>query len=362
MSWGREASGTLRILAAATTLPAMDPVSQGALGAALAQSGGNGRKLTAIGVCGALAGMAPDLDVLIRSSTDPLLFLDYHRQFTHSLLFIPLGAFLVALPLMWLLRRTLSRAQVYLACLLGFATHGLLDACTSYGTQLLWPFSDLRIAWNLVPVVDPLFTVPLLVAVIAAAWRRDKRFAFIGIAWALLFVLAGWIQHQRANEAAGALAATRGHGPERLTVKPSFGNIVLWKSIYTHEGRYFVDALHAARAIRWCGGSSADALDIGRDLPNLDPGSQQYRDLERFRWFSDDFLSYGKADRSINDIRYSLVPDEIAPLWGIRLNPDAPVDQHATWWTDRRPGRVQREKFLALLRGGSCQPIVRSAP
>ena len=61
----------------------MDPLSQGVLGAALPQAtAARGRYAGSAGVLGFLAGMAADLDVLIRSSTDPLLFLEYHRQFT----------------------------------------------------------------------------------------------------------------------------------------------------------------------------------------------------------------------------------------------------------------------------------------
>ena len=62
----------------------MDPISQGTVGAAFAQSTANKRNIAKVGVVGFLAGLAPDLDVLIRSSTDPVLFLEYHRQFTHS--------------------------------------------------------------------------------------------------------------------------------------------------------------------------------------------------------------------------------------------------------------------------------------
>lgn len=66
----------------------MDPVSQGTLGAVFAQTQGSAKYLGKAALIGALAGMAPDLDVLIRSNEDPLLFLEFHRQFTHSLLFI----------------------------------------------------------------------------------------------------------------------------------------------------------------------------------------------------------------------------------------------------------------------------------
>ena len=67
----------------------MDPLTQGVVGAALPQAT---RRKTQVGIAGAfgfVAGMAADLDVLIRSETDPLLFLEYHRQFTHSLIFVP---------------------------------------------------------------------------------------------------------------------------------------------------------------------------------------------------------------------------------------------------------------------------------
>ena len=75
----------------------MDPVTQSALGASLAQTQSNSNKVWAAAILGCIGGLAPDLDVLISSSEDPLLFLEYHRQFTHSLIFIPFGSLLVSL-------------------------------------------------------------------------------------------------------------------------------------------------------------------------------------------------------------------------------------------------------------------------
>ena len=70
----------------------MDPITQGVVGAAASQLVSRRTEKIAAGVIGFLSGMAADLDVLISSSTDPLLFLEFHRHFTHSLIFIPLGA------------------------------------------------------------------------------------------------------------------------------------------------------------------------------------------------------------------------------------------------------------------------------
>ena len=117
----------------------MDPISQGTVGAAFAQSTANKKNILRIGIIGFLAGLAPDLDVLIRSTDDPILFLEYHRQFSHSLFFIPFGSLFVALLIFPLVKGSMGFKTVYLASFLGYATHGLLDACTSYGTQLFWP-------------------------------------------------------------------------------------------------------------------------------------------------------------------------------------------------------------------------------
>jgi inner membrane protein len=81
----------------------MDPITQGVLGASLPQSAARRSEVAIAGLLGFLAGMSADLDVLIRSSTDPLLFLEYHRQFTHSLVFIPLGGLICSLVLYFLI-------------------------------------------------------------------------------------------------------------------------------------------------------------------------------------------------------------------------------------------------------------------
>ena len=73
----------------------MDPLSQGIVGSVAAQQKSSKEKILLITIIGFLSGMAPDLDVFIRSSHDPLLAIEFHRQFTHSLAFIPIGALIV---------------------------------------------------------------------------------------------------------------------------------------------------------------------------------------------------------------------------------------------------------------------------
>jgi inner membrane protein len=316
----------------------MDPFTQGALGAALPQATRKKSHVRIAGVLGFLSGMAADLDYLLRSSSDPLLFLEYHRQFTHSLAFIPVGGVLMALALHWILGRrwNLGFRQTALYCTLGYATHALLDAATSYGTMLLWPFSDERFAWKIVSVVDPLFTLPLAGLVLISALRRKPVFARVALVWAAAYLALGVVQHRTALEMARDIAQNRGHAPVRLEVKPSFGNIVVWKTLYEVDGRYYVDAVRAGIAPTVYEGASVPTLDIARDLPWLQPQSQQARDIERFRRFSDGYISQNPENsNSVIDVRYSLIPNEVAALWSVEVDRHAAQADHARFRTHR---------------------------
>lgn len=332
----------------------MDPLTQGALGAALPQSTAHPRQVAGAGLLGFLAGMAADLDVLIRSSTDPLRFLEFHRHFTHSLIFIPIGGLLCALALHALIgrRRGLSFRQSWLFCTLGYATHAVLDACTSYGTMLFWPFSNERIAFSTISIIDPLFTLPLLLAVILAARRKNAAYARVGLLWALAYMGLGVWQRNEAIDMGHALAAQRDHQPLRMAAKPSFGNILVWKTVYESGDRFYVDAVRVTFKPRMFEGVSVPKLDIDRDMPWLDQSSQQARDIERFRWFSNGYIARDPLYQNrVIDIRFSMVPNEIEPLWSIELQPQAAPDVHADFLTHRTRDEAATQRLWRMLTG-----------
>jgi inner membrane protein len=233
-------------------------------------------------------------------------------------------------------RRGLSFRQSWVFCTLGYATHAVLDACTTYGTMLFWPFSDQRIAWNTISIIDPLFTLPLLVAVVLGAKRHSPNYARFALVWALGYMTLGLWQRNAAMEMGLELAAQRGHVPQRLEAKPSFANILVWKIVYETESEYYVDAVRATFAPRVYPGDSVDKLVLDRDMPWLDQASQQARDIERFRWFSNGYIARDPlyANRII-DVRYSMIPNEVAPLWSLELHPGAGQGAHATYRVHR---------------------------
>jgi inner membrane protein len=243
------------------------------------------------------------------------------------------------------------------SCLAGFASHCLLDACTSYGTPLLWPFSRERIAFDIVSAVDPLLTLPLLGLVAYGVWSRRAIFALIGISFCLVYLGAGSLQQGRAHRAAMELAAGRGHVPEHIEIKPSLGNILLWRSIYEAAGEFHIDGVRVGIGTRIYEGVRVPRLEVARDFPWLGPELEQWRDVQRFSRFASGYLALDATNRNrIVDIRYSLVPNQFGGFWGIALDPTFARDAHAAYVTMRvRPLAEGRELMAMLFQGETVE-------
>ncbi|MFT4547442.1 MAG: inner membrane protein [Pseudoalteromonas tetraodonis] len=341
----------------------MDPISQGALGAvagALCADRTNIRKATLVSWA---AGMLADADIFISSASDPLLNIEYHRHFSHSLLFIPIGA-LVCAGFFWLITRKrwqLPFRTLYLFSFAGYATAGLLDACTSYGTRLLWPFSDARVAWNIISIIDPIFTLTLLATIAVGVIKKRPAWLRAGLAFACCYLFLGVVQRERTSSLQSILARQRGHhAMEQATVKPSIGNLILWRSIYRDGDRFYVDAIRTGvfgKAIYY-EGVSVPVLTLEGLRDGLPADSALAQDLDRFDHFSDNFLARHPDDPEvISDLRYAALPQSIQPLWGIRVDRKQP-DKHVPFENFRKVSKADRNSLLQMLKG---QPLEDSA-
>ncbi len=331
----------------------MDPVTQGVFGSLWALPAARREQMRSAAVAGWLGGMAPDLDVLIRSSEDTLLAIEYHRHFTHSLTFIPIGSLAVALALWPFFRKRFSFGLLYLWCFLGYASHGLLDACTSYGTYLFWPFSDTRVAFNWISVVDPLYTVPLLILLGVGVWRKRHWAIAVAWGWMLVYMGLGAIQNQRAEQVLEEWADDQDIAVERAVAKPAFANLVLWRAMVDDGEQFHLIAIRNLPGSRnrvWSGGS------VPRfDRQDFDPDSRLGHDLERFDHFSSEWLfrfpAYDSEDEwFVGDFRYAIDPASQRPLWGITFDPNDP-DAPARYTTPRRVLEEEREAFFDRLLG-----------
>lgn len=329
----------------------MDPLSQAVIGAASAQSLDKRTSLKTGLWVGALGGMLPDVDILIRSSSDPLLFLDYHRHFTHSLIFIPAGGLITAAIGRVITRGRETIRSLWLPATLGWATHGLLDSCTSYGTFLLWPFSSARIAWHNVAIIDPLFTLPLLAGVLLAVRRKNRRIAQCVFGIAIAYLFFGLFQRDRAAAAYRDLQRERGHETNSLEVKPSIGNNFLFRGFYAHDGVYQADAIR----VPWWGapkiypGESAQIVDLDTLCAGLEPIHAE--DVRRFADFSAGYIIQDPRHPGIlSDFRYAAVPNAVAPLWGIDLGGAVP-SKHLQFVRFNQVDEDQRSSFVDQLMG-----------
>lgn len=323
----------------------MDPLTQGLLGAAAAQAV-CGRRLRHAWLPGLVGGLIPDLDVLIGSTSDPLLAIEYHRHFTHALAFIPVGGLIAATP--WLLRRRYRPdwQPILGAATLGYATHGLLDACTSYGTQLLWPFSSQRIAWDVVSIIDPVFTLALLLGVVWAALRHTRSAAAVALLFCFAYLGSGWLQRERALDVQAQIAASRGHEMVRGKVFPTLGNQLVWRSLYRAGDTFYADRIRVpwVGTPHWTPGSSVPHLSEADLPPQAQVDARVVRDFRRFSWFSDGWIALAPDDSTvIGDVRYSLRTDAFEPIWGVRFEPGA---VQTTAWVDRTG---QRELSFAAV-------------
>ena len=301
---------------------------------------------------GCVAAMLPDADTLIQSAEDSLLRLEYHRQFTHSLIFIPLGSLLGA-TLIWLLfRQRPPFLRLYLFALAAYTSALFLDTCTSYGTQLFWPFSGERIAWRIVAIIDPLVTIMLISAVCFALARRSGRPAVAGLLLVTCYFSLGYMQRGIAEQQAFALADQRGHVIARLEVKPTMGNLLLWRSVYQSGDFFYVDAIRAGitSGEKVYPGGAIKAFDLTRDIPEGSENTTLYSDIQRFTTYSNGYVVRHPEQPSVlGDIRYAMLPNSLLPLWGIET--DVAPGQHAQYKDIRNVNAKKVDAFLQMLAG-----------
>jgi len=173
----------------------MDSLTQAALGAAIGEAT-LGKHIGNKGaVLGAIVATIPDLDVALYLFYDKFEMLSIHRGFSHSIVFSIIGAFLIAYVLQrikW--TKLVSYQRLWIFAWLALFTHMLLDTFTAYGTQLFLPFSDWRVGFDSINVVDPVYTVPLLIGLICSLFffkNKPSRAVYnqIGIAISTFYLL-----------------------------------------------------------------------------------------------------------------------------------------------------------------------------
>jgi inner membrane protein len=220
----------------------LDSVTQAALGAAVGTAVmGRSRPLWQAALIGAAVGTLPDLDVFIDKG-DPVRNMVLHRAETHALFWQALVSPAIALALAWMTRSRELFWRWWLMVVLTLFSHSLLDAMTVYGTRLGLPFSDHPFGRGSLFIIDPLYTLPLLLGLMMAGIVRSRRRRHWNTAGLLLSsAYALWSLGAQAH--VGAIvrdtAEAQGLPPERILVTATPFNTVLWRIVLMHDEHYY---------------------------------------------------------------------------------------------------------------------------
>ena len=299
----------------------MDPITHAALGASCSQAVFGKYNKSIPWQVGALAAMAPDLDIFIRFHNNPLSMELWHRHFTHSVFFIPLGGVLVTLFLLCFSRYRKYWKITLGAALVGYATHGFLDALTSYGTLLLWPLSYKRISWDIVAIVDPIVTLPLILGVVWSVIHQDQKGVVLGLLFASFIVLFNTLQHQRALQAIQDFATQQKLRLRSIRAMPELASSFYWRAIAKNNHCLLIKRVHTPLLKKSSITHLAQApLLSNRINSNLTSG-QQY-DFVLFSWFADGYVIVAKqTPMTIADGRYTVGSNPLYSLWGMVFLP-----------------------------------------
>lgn len=314
----------------------MDNLTHAALGLSVgvvvARKSGS---LPAAAVAAFLAAEIPDIDVFIRSTDDPLSSFRWHRHFTHSFSFMPIWAIFCAGFTAWFFKMInkpgIDWRELIIPAFAGTLTHLLCDGCTSYGTMLLWPFNEIRYAWDCLPIVDIFATLPLLVLTVISLVKSSKKLATAGLIWFGCYAGLGVYQHRQAEQSLRLWLAQEKISPERLAVKPTLSNLILWRGVWLHEGQWQVAAVRVVpftpaliapgeKRLAW-------TLNSAGNPPHESDAEKMIMDFTRFTqgWNA---YSIQESGILIGDIRFAMLPDSARSLWSVyygknKINPEA---------------------------------------
>lgn len=221
----------------------MDSLTQIVLGAAVGEAVLGKKVGNRAMFYGAIAGTIPDLDVVSSFFVDTVTALEIHRGFTHSILFSVLFA-----PIFGYLVAKIDAYKSFKAWSMlffwGFFTHPILDAHTTWGTQLFWPL-DIRLAFKTIFVIDPLYTLPFLVFLLMAMFRKKddpkrQKYNRLGLTvstsyLALTFLLKGLSFYQFTDA-----LEKQNISYQEVETKPAPMNTILWSANVKREKEFLI--------------------------------------------------------------------------------------------------------------------------
>ncbi len=300
----------------------MDIVTQGLLGATVGTAAYNKKLGRRAALYGFLIGLMPDFDV-ISSYWGPWASLKYHRGPTHAFLALIILSVPVGLACRYLSRSDAPKRDWVVLAFLSLFTHPIIDWFTTYGTSLAWPFSDRRFAIDALPIIDPVFSLPLLIITVLGIYFRNgstRMQAFAGIALAAISIYAfsGWHTSQVLIERGNRIFLEAGFEPLEVRAMPTVLNTVVFRVV----GRDANDRFMVTYLKKTDPKPLTEPITVDSDRDEFVTRALEHEHGRMFKWFAMNMLrarSVALPDGSrkvlLDDMRYGLFLDPASALF-----------------------------------------------
>ena len=223
----------------------MDSLTHIVLGAAIGEIVAGRRLGKKALLIGAIANSLPDIDFMAAFWLPTARDVWAHRGITHSFLFV-----LVMTPLLsWLAARIwprtpMKREDWWFFIGIELLSHIFIDAFNAYGTGWFEPFNHHRVAFHVLFVADPFFSVWLAIAFVAllllrSGHRARKRWAWAGLVISSLYLFYAITNKLSVDSIAKADLARQHLSYTRYLSTPTPMNCWLWYIVAQDSGGFY---------------------------------------------------------------------------------------------------------------------------
>ena len=299
-------------------------------------------------------GTLPDLDIIMSPWLDAMDSLRNHRSLSHSIFLMLLMSPVFGLLLAKLHKHiSVKRASAFV--LLTWFTHVFIDCFNSYGTQIFEPFSDYRVTLNNISIIDPLFTLPMLVGVIWALCinrESEKRSRIVAIttAWITFYTCVSFLFQSLAQRQFESQLTEAGITADDTITSNTLGNIFLWRMIARDENHFYVSYWSI-----WDSKDRPTSIDAIPRNPELAAPFKDSKAFETLDWFSQGWWKITPMSENsvaLVDLRFAEMHQidegnsrKIPPfIWQLSLDEDGSVkESRASVKGDFKPKKTLKE-------------------
>ncbi|MGM0587866.1 MAG: metal-dependent hydrolase [Bacteroidota bacterium] len=292
----------------------MDSITQITLGAAVGEAALGHRIGNKAAAWGAFFGVLPDLDVLANPFVSQVQEIAIHRGISHSIFFSLVGPIAFG----WLLHRWYQRSKMagterskiswiqWAGLIFGaISTHIFIDSLTNYGTQIFQPFSNYAVSLNTIFIIDPLYTIPLMVGIVSALFmnrsNRHRRWAnYLGLGLSSLYLLWGFGVKLHVDSVVEENFEAQQIQADQYMTNPMPFNSLLWVT-YARSGDQIYAGLYSIL-------DDEQFIDFV-SVPMRKDLLEKYRDdlaVQRVLWFSQGYYSVHQEEDQLifTDLRF----------------------------------------------------------